>query len=150
MNDTELAEALKNMDQKVAEMFTLREESEVKKRELAEILAKLDGKQAEFTEILKLAGKTSHKCAHGTVYMAEKWRVNVPKTQADKIAFFNYLKSQKGEEVMWQYVTCNSNSLQPLYTGDWEKAKEEGRGMEFAIPGIQAPSVYQYIGMKKS
>jgi hypothetical protein len=106
-------------------------------------LAKLEEKAVVY---LKELGRDNYRTEWGTVSILEKWRVNLPQTDEDKQAFFQYLR-EKG--LFDRLATVNSNSLNSLYMAEWAAAQEEGKGMEFSIPGIGAPKLFEALGKRK-
>lgn len=137
---------VEEFDKLVLSLFEKRKEYEEKKRISAEAGEEVDRLQGQVVMALKELGRSSYKSDAGTVSITERWRVNLPSNEEDKKAFFNYLK-EKG--LLWQYATVNSNSLNSLFLTEWEIAKEEGRGMEFKVPGIGEPKLFESLSMRK-
>lgn len=137
---------VQEMDQLVTDMFALRAEIDLDKEKLSAKNATLEQMQAKAVAAMKQLERENYKCTAGTVYITQKWRVNTPKEEADKKAFFVYLRD-KG--ILWEYITVNSNSLNSYFMTEWENAKERGDGMGFKIPGIPEPSLFETVGMRK-
>ena len=144
--ETEKQVSVQEMDAMVKELFELRAEIEAKESVIKELNKTLAKKQGEFTACLKALGRENYKSDHGTVSVVQKWRVSVPQTEEAKQAFFAHLK-ERG--VLWQYATVNSNSLNSLFMADWEAAQERGEGMEFKMPGVSEPKLFETISMRK-
>lgn len=84
--------------------------------------------------------------AHGfTFYIEEKESVKTPKTLEEKRLFFEYLQSIGMYDEM---VSINSQTLNSLFKTMSEKAAEEGI-LDFVMPGIEAPTSYKNLKMRK-
>jgi 2,3-bisphosphoglycerate-independent phosphoglycerate mutase len=71
------------------------------------------------------------------VTLSHAMSVQTPKTTDEKVAFFKWLRENKGDEVADAYMTVNSNSLNSLYntlTEEWAQ-----RGEVLTIPGLGEP-----------
>ena len=96
---------------------------------------------------LKDLGRENFSSPHGTVSINQKWRVNLPSTDGDKAALFEWLR-ERG--IFDKYATVNSNSLNSLYMAEWEAAKQAGEGMTFAMPGIGEARLFEDLGIRKA
>lgn len=126
-----LADCSKRCDAKEDEMKALNKE-----------YASLEGKIAAHMEELN---RQKYDSPHGKFQVNEKWRVNMPQTDADKAAFFDHLR-ERG--IFDKLATVNSNSLNALYMRDWEEAKDRGEGMLFNMPGVPAPTRFVKLDFK--
>lgn len=136
-----------DLDRLVETIFEQRkkiEESEAVTTELNKQLAEM---KAKAVNILKALGREDFKSPHGSIRVAVKWRVNMPATDEDKAMLFNHLR-ERG--LFDRYATVNSNSLNSLFMADWEAAKEEGRGMDFRMPGIGEPKAFEDLNIRKA
>jgi len=136
------------LDELCKSIFDKRKEIDDKKEELKLLNNRLFVIQQSMMEALKELDRKNYQSPHGTVTVKERWRVNLPKTDADKEKLFGWLRD-KGEEVFLRYATVNSNSLNSLYMSDWEAAKEAGEGMEFEVPGVERPTLFEDLGVRK-
>jgi hypothetical protein len=135
-----------DLDALVRQIFDqklLIEEAEAGVTVLNKELARLEEKAVVCLEELE---RDNYKTEFGTIYINEKWRVNMPQTDEDKQALFGFLR-EKG--IFDKYATVNSNSLNSLYMAEWEAAIEDGKGMEFSMPGIGAPKLHKALGKRK-
>lgn len=105
-------------------------------------LAQLENRAVQY---LKDLGREEYVSPYGKGAIEQKWRVNLPEDDIKKREFFDYLRAL---EIFDKYATVNSNSLNSLYRAEWEAAKQDGRGMEFTMPGIGAPKVYEQFKFK--
>lgn len=106
-------------------------------------LARLQGKVVQY---LKELNRDNYKSPHGTVSVKQNWRVNLPQTDEDKKALFEHLR-ERG--IFDRYATVNSQSLNSLYMADWAAATQEGRGMDFRMPGIGEPKLFEALSYRK-
>ena len=83
------------------------------------------------------------------ISVSEKLTVKTPKRPEDKVAFFNYLKETKGEEVMLHYQTVNSQSLNSFFKAEMESKTDEEK-LTFNLPGIEAPSMVKKPSVRKA
>lgn len=93
---------------------------------------------------LKELNREDYPAERGTIRIREQWGVKLPDSEEKKALFLNHLKERGIYE---RYVTVNAASLKALYNSDWEAAKKRGEGMEFEMPGIEPPTLYEDLGM---
>ena len=137
-----------HLEELAEQISALREEVALEKAALSEKNELLEGLEQNFLNHLKELGKTSYKSNFGTISKVEKWRVNLPNTPEDKQQLHAYLK-EKGLESM---LTVNSNTLNSYYMQEWDLVKESGdpeAAMNFSIPGIKEPKLYETISFRK-
>jgi len=128
-----------------------------KKSEKELASATLDRITKEYTalsnEILKMMEsldlEKQHVPGFGTVSRQENWSVKVPKTPDEKTRVFDYIREKYGQDALMGYVTINSNSLNAFYKQEFELAKER-KDVRWKLPGIEEPSVYFKLGVRKS
>lgn len=132
----ELIEKIKQQEEKIEE------QSKVTKALNTE-LAKMEIKAAAFLDEL---GQTEFKSPHGTIKIKEKWRFNLPESDEAKAEFFDYLRAKGMFDAL---ATVNSNSYNAFLLKEWDIAKEEGRGMDFHIPGVPEPKFYRSLERRK-
>lgn len=84
---------------------------------------------------------------HGfTFYTAETETVKTPKTLEDKAKLFEFLRDKGLYDEM---VSINSQSLNSLYRALSAEALEKGH-LEFLMPGVDAPTSFRQLKLKKS
>lgn len=130
------------------QIAVLREEIAVDKASLSEKNELLEETEQNFLNHLKELGKTSYKSNFGTISKVEKWRVNLPDSPEAKEELQAYL-IEKGLKSM---LTVNSNTLNSYYMQEWEIVKESGdpeAAMNFSIPGLKEPKLYETISFRK-
>lgn len=135
-----------DMNVLVERIFKKREEKELAEIEVTKINKELTELKAEAVAYLKELGQEGFKSPAGSISIRHLWRVGLPKTEEDRAKFFQYLKDQGVYE---QYITVNSQSLNSYYMAEWEIARKEGRGMEFSIPGVGQPTLFEDLGIRK-
>jgi hypothetical protein len=130
----------------VEELFAQRrkiEEMDLKLSSENKILAQME---AAVVMALKELGRKNYQSPHGTVGITNKWRVNLPQTDADKAKLFDWMRERGIYE---RYVTVNSNSLNSLFLEEWDAAKKRGEGMEFRLPGVPEPKLFERLTVTK-
>lgn len=64
----------------------------------------------------------------------------------DKSLFYPYLKAKGDFEAL---ATIHAKTFLGYYNREEKKAIEEGRGMEFSMPGVPEPKIYTKLKYKK-
>jgi hypothetical protein len=85
---------------------------------------------------------------HGTVYRKKSFSVKVPKDPSQKSALFDWIKNNKGEEVLQNMLSINSMTLNSFYQAELEVAKEAGN-INWRMDGVSEPEVYFQLAMRK-
>lgn len=88
--------------------------------------------------------KSSYKTQWGTLVCAKKFQVKLPDTEADRQALYAYLREKGHFEHL---VSVNHMKLNSYYKQELDAAAESGN-IDFTIPGIKEPKVYEYIQMR--
>lgn len=88
----------------------------------------------------------SFRSSAGLVIKTRRWSWQTPKSREAKEKFFAWLK-EKGDEVYYQYMTVNSQSLNSLAKAELEAAKER-EDLDFAIPGLPDPTFQDSISRR--
>ncbi len=141
MSQVTVAE-LNDLIAKIAEQEQKIEVQAEVSKNLNKELAVLENRAVQY---LKDLGQDEFVSPYGKCSIEQKWRVNLPENDIEKRKFFDHLRER---EIFDKYATVNSNSLQSLYNRDWEAAKLEGHGMEFSMPGIGAPKLFEKFNFK--
>lgn len=131
-----------DLDTFVKQIKDKKDECDQVKAQLTTLNKELATLEAKAAAHLKDLARDNYRSPHGMISMVRKWAVQLPKTDKDKLALFEYFK-EKG--IFEKYATVNSNALNSLYLTEWEEAKKEGRGMEFTMPGIDAPKLHETV-----
>lgn len=125
-----------DLDKIIEDMVELEKKIEAKEKEVTELNKEMNRLKFRAADYLNEIGRPEYSSPKGKIEFKIEWRVKMPQTDQDKINLFNHLKER---EIFEKYATVNSNSLNSLYKADWEAAKARGEGMEFRMPGIEAP-----------
>ena len=133
---------LADLDQFVKDLKDKRAEADTAKEALSEINKSIAQLESKAVALLKELGRKNFTSPSGTITVEQKWRVNLPTSDNAKMELFEHFKSRG---IFEKYATVNSNSLNSLYLSDWEEAKKEGRGMEFSMPGVDAPKLHEAL-----
>lgn len=135
-------EKVKQLWAKKAEVEAMEEQVEQQKA----ILTALKQEVLKNLETLELEKLNVPGC--GTVYRQKQFSVKVPKEPEAKAALFDWIKTNKGEDVLQNMLSINSMTLNSFYKSELEIAKEEGN-IDFKIAGISEPEVYFQLAMRK-
>lgn len=108
---------------------------------------KLAAAKCKMVLYLKELGREDYKTDAGSLSISNVWRVNLPQTDEDKAKLFGWLK-EKG--VFEKYATVHSASLNSLYNAEWDAAKQRGEGLNFAIPGVPEPKLFEALKTYKA
>ena len=136
---------LKQLEDAAEELRKLKEEKDKLEAQVDEINAKTASIHNKLVEWMEEFDKTSYKSKWGTIICATKMSVKTPKDPDSKAQFFAYL-DQKG--IKDDILTINSKTLNSMYNAEMEAARERGE-TEFSMPGIEAPTVYKQISLRK-
>jgi hypothetical protein len=143
---SEKSVTVKELDSMIESLFKGRKEIEEDEEKVSEKRVKLEALKAKIVITLKEHERESYKSDFGTVTVSEKWRVKLPDNDLAKKELIEHLRERGLFE---KYVTVNSNSLNSLFMADWEAAKKNGLGMEFKMPGISDPSLFETLHITK-
>lgn len=132
----ELVKAIFDQKAKIEEMEKLVSKENV-------LLSKMEAKASFFLDELE---REIYQSPFGTISVKQEWRFNLPQTDEDKMAFFDYLR---GKGLYDKYATVHSAAYNAFCKAEWEIAKAEGRGMEFKLPGVPEPKLYKKLGTRK-
>lgn len=78
----------------------------------------------------------------GTVYVIEKEVYRTPKTNEDKIKLFNYIKEKYGPDALMSMTSIVHQTL-----NSW--ANKESESGVMSIPGLEAPTMTETVGLRK-
>jgi hypothetical protein len=134
---------LDSLIEKLAEQEKKSEEHSLAGKDINKELMRLEG---QVVAHLKELGREDYLSPLGKVSIKQKWRVNMPADDHAKRLLFEHLRQR---EIFDKFATVNSNSLNSLFMKDWEAAKERGEGMEFTMPGIEAPKLFEALDFKQ-
>lgn len=136
----------------VAELSSLTDKAWDLKEQIKDLKAQIDLLNAKKGEIEKailnvmldsgferLDGERCSACVEN------KSSVKIPRTREDKERFFEWLK-QRG--IFWDKVNVSSQALNSLWKTEKELA-EAGGISEFALPGIEKPTEYKELALRK-
>lgn len=106
-------------------------------------LAALESKAVQYLEDL---GRDNYKSEFGTIGMREQLRWNLPAGPDKWSELFEHFKTTGIFDGM---ITVNSQKLNSWAKKEFEVAAEEGRGLEFSIPGLEAPKMHRSLTFRK-
>lgn len=136
------------LDQLVADIFAKKKEIEASELVTTGLNKEKMALEAKCVNYLKALGREEdgYSTKYGFVGISKKWRVNMPATDADKAALFDWMR-ERG--IFDRFATVNANSLNSLYMAEWEAAKRAGQGMEFSMPGIGERKYTELLATRK-
>lgn len=124
-------------------MFEKKAEVDGIKELLAKKTATLESLKSDVLVWLEKFDKTKYSANCGTVSVAHKISVKVPKDPANKKLLFDWLKERDNFD---HYATIPSASLNSLYK---EELKAHGDVKTFKIPGVEQPKAYKQLSMRR-
>ena len=133
------------LDELVKMIAAKEKEIDAQKEITTKLNKELTSLEGKCTQYLIELGRKDYTSPHGKVAITQKWRVNLPDGDSAKRLFFDHLR-ERG--IFDKYATVNSNSLNALYMQDWAEAKERGEGLEFTMPGLEAPKLFEALTFK--
>lgn len=142
-------ESLKQFTEHVREIWEQKAVVDNIKDRLAEESKKLEGLKKDAIKVME-AGEIEkfNVPGFGTVSRQKKFSVRVPKDLASKLQLFDYIKTQKGEDVLQSMVSVNSATLNSFYKEERDEAVKRG-DIDWTIPGLSEPDIYFQLGMRK-
>lgn len=141
---------IKELQDKIRKLKDERDQYDAMKRTLDQIGSSCDALEAEILAHFEESNMTSFRVdGVALISVTEKLSVKTPKTPEEKIAFFNYLKETKGDEVMLHYQTVNSISLNSFYKAEMDTKSPEEK-LCFNMPGIGAPTLSKKLSVRKA
>ncbi len=106
-------------------------------------LAALEAKAVEYLDAL---GRENYKSAAGTLSIREALRWNLPAGPEAWEKLYGHFKERGIFEGM---ITVNSQKLNSWAKREFEVAAEEGRGLDFAVPGLEQPKMHRSLAFRK-
>lgn len=108
------------------------------------VLASLEAKAVEYLEAL---GRDNYKSPYGALSIRESIRWNLPSGPDQWQRLFHHFKETGIFDGM---ITVNSQKLNSWAKKEMEVATEEGRGMDFHIPGLEQPKMHRSLAFRKA
>lgn len=136
---------MKEFEALIEKAYWLKKEKEEYESKADKVGEELEPIKQQLLAFMDEFEKTSYKSKFGTIIKAQKLSVKTPKDPDSKAAFFTWLDSKGIKD---QILTINSKTLNSLYEAEFESAKQAG-AEEFSIPGIEAPTVFAQLQMRK-
>lgn len=108
---------------------------------------KIAGLEAKAVDYLETLARENYASPYGTISIKENWRVNLPDSPENWSKLFDYFRRRECFDGM---ITVNSNKLNSFYKEELEIAQEDGRAMEFEIPGLNPPKLHKSLAYRKA
>lgn len=139
------AVTVEDLDKLIEELALKEAQGEAQSKIMVELNKQIAQLEGRVVAHLKDLNREDYLSPLGKVRIVQKWRVNMPAGDLAKKALFEHLRER---EIFDKYATVNSNLLNALFMRDWEAAKERGEGLEFNMPGIDAPKLFEALDFK--
>jgi exonuclease VII small subunit len=141
--------SVKEMDNALINLRAIKEEYASVDAIAKECHKRLKAAEGAVIQILKDAGKgTFITEGIGRATISEKLSVATPKSIEEKVAFFNWIENNLGEETRDAYMTVSSASLNKFYQEQSDLAAERGEVLE--IDGLQPPTSRSILSFRKA
>lgn len=139
--------SVQDMDALIADMKAKKAAYKDQDAEAKKLYADYSEAEAKVIAMLEKTNRDVFISGDGTrVSLSYAMSVQTPKTVDEKIAFFNWLRENKGKEVADAYMTVNSNSLNSLYnelTEEWAR-----KGEVLSVPGLSEPVARKKLSVR--
>lgn len=135
-------EQLTRQCQKIADLRWEESQLSMTKKKITE---ELEIAEKEMLEMLTASNLKNFKSSAGLVSITHRTSVKTPKTEEDRQAFFEFLKSKGLYDSM---ISVNSATLNSFYKAEFEEAKERGDD-DFEIPGIKEVTIDQNLSFRR-
>lgn len=130
----------------VKELFDKRKEAEDLEDIVKEKNAYVDSLKQKVLSILEAHNQDNFQVpGYGSVYRTNKFQVSMPK-EPEKAAKLRQYLIDTGSESM---LTVNHQTLNAFYKSKISEAESQGLPITDVLPGVDEPSVYVTIGMRK-
>lgn len=137
--------SVQDLDEFTKKWDALKERKTALNKDLSEVNAEITKMEAQAVVMLDELERSNYKGPGGAIEIRSRHSVQVPKTDQDKQALFDFLKQ---EGIFEKYVTVNSRSLQTLYNDYRQRAEEDGE-LTFSMPGVGEPKTFRQAILKK-
>lgn len=144
--DSEIS--VQEMDEALAKLRDLKEDYAIKDKIKKEAYAMVKDQEEKVISMLERTGKRKYVSDCGTATKVDELSVKTPKTPEEKRAFFNWIKTNLGEDAHDIYMTVNSRTLNSLYKEQSEIAA--ARGEVLKIDGLEDPITVTKLSFRKA
>jgi hypothetical protein len=93
--------------------------------------------------------RDNYQSPHGTIYQREIWSVKTPKTWEEMSQFFTHLREKGGDTLEKSFITINNKKLLSYVQTEIETREQEGN-LDTTVPGIQPPTKFVDLGMRRA
>jgi hypothetical protein len=108
--------------------------------------AKLTKLEMQVLSFLKGTNRSNYKSKVGTMTLSKKRSWALPKSDEDRKAFFEFLKTEGTFDGM---ITVNSNTFNSYLKEKYETAEASGESSTFQVPGVGEASVFESLRFTK-
>lgn len=136
--------SLQEMDALVIELRQRRTKYEAAKAESTRLYEEVKAQEKLILDTLRANGRSKYEVkGAGLVYIIEKETYRVPKVLGDKQKLYKYIQEKYGVETLTSMLSIASPTL-----NSW--ANKEAEAGVMSIPGLEAPTMDESIGMRKA
>lgn len=146
LGDVPLSPTLTDMELAAQRIRLIKDEIERMDAEYERLNENLSVESGKFIDMLRSAGKESYKSDVGTATIGYRTSVRLPDNDADREAFFQWLRDRGIYE---STVGVHSSKLKSLYEAELEAARNRGEGMDFVIPGIKNVTTTEWLSFRR-
>ena len=136
---------IKELEEKIEECFTLKEEHAIAKKAVGELYAVLEKKKDHVIGLLDNIGKQSYTAETGIFRSKEHQTFRVPKDEENRQKFFGHLKVKGLFEKM---ITVPSTTINAWAKLEVEAAEKKGV-LDYQIPGLEKSEMIMKASMTK-
>lgn len=141
--------SLEFMDQQVKELYKLQQIKDALSDQLSEASTKLEAQKNKVLNLLEVSKKEKYLVdGIGAVSIKEELSFQTPKSNAEKQAFFSWIKENYGDQFLMSKVNFNSIALNSFLKKERELELEKGNTI-FNVPGIEPFKTFKKLKLTK-
>lgn len=137
---------LDEFDSWIVEIADIKKHKEELEKQIDALNEKMKVIENKAMLVLEESGRTSYKHPLGTLILTTKWNWKNPTDPVKKKEFLTYLEKEGLRDKM---TSVNHQTLNSYCREQMEFAQQSGN-IDFAIPGIDPPTVFKQISLRKA
>jgi len=137
----------KQLNQEVTTLKELKKQYKSKKEESTIANKAMVAQEIKLLGMMERADVKSYRVEGiGLITRVDKFSVATPKSNEQKVEFFDWIRTSIGDDAVLAYSSVNSASLNKLYN---EKNEEyAAKGIVFDMPGVGLPTTRTSISFR--
>ena len=149
MDQKQQQNGLKQTDALIGELFAIRDKIREHKLSLEKLNETKTEIEWQLMDILEDAGLDKFESSQGTFSFSYHESVKMPQDTKGREKLFQYLKDVGDYD---RLISINSQRLNSWYKAEQDEwlQHEKEKGGEFKIPGLEEPSVYRKVYLRKT